>query len=201
MNALIYRRDLDSGRSSEGRDEIYLPHVREMSAALARANTAEAAQRKLSIKTLWRCAGRSGEPGKILYTGLSWNLLFDCLVAEAPQVKTSKSKWVPFIAGVDRHTDWVLDFGDDLAWQRGSMNYNSEEPLLLIPELKGEASGTKLGNYVKALQPEGRPGRCVHSHCPYTAHTLATALTDLVFAALPATDVCHFAPAPQRGQV
>ena len=48
-------------------EELFLEHVRKMCAALARANTAEAAGRKFAIKTIWRAAGRASEPGDLNY--------------------------------------------------------------------------------------------------------------------------------------
>lgn len=149
MNALIYRRKLYGNESMDSSaNEIYMPHVREISKAFARANTPEAAQRKLACKTLWRCSGRASEPGKIELTDFRWNELFDCAVAQAPQQKVSKTKQIPLIAGVDRHADWVLDFGDDLCLQRGAMIYDSDATSYLLPELSGDGSGTTIGKYV-----------------------------------------------------
>jgi hypothetical protein len=67
MNRIIIHRKMESGEAqTDGAATcIYLDCVREMSAAYARANTREAAERKLGIKTLWRCSGRPGEPGCI----------------------------------------------------------------------------------------------------------------------------------------
>ena len=41
-------------------NEIFLQQIKGISGALARAAHAEAASRKLAIKTAWRCAGRGG---------------------------------------------------------------------------------------------------------------------------------------------
>ena len=87
-----------------------------MCAALARANTPEAATRKLAIKTLWRCAGRASEPGQLNYEGMEWNALGDCLVVQAPQEKVSKVKYVPFLAGSNRHTCWMVDTEFKIRW-------------------------------------------------------------------------------------
>jgi hypothetical protein len=130
-----------------------------MSAALARANTPEAAQRKLAIKTLWRCAGRASEPGQLNYEGMEWNALGDCLVVQAPQEKVSKVKYVPFLAGSNRHTCWMVDYGDELVLQRGMQEYRSDEKMLLIPELKGDNVGTKIGNYIKVSNRRGAKGQ------------------------------------------
>ena len=165
MNSLIYRRKLFGGESlDDSANEICLPHVREISSSFARANTAEAASRKLACKTLWRCSGRAGEPGKITLSDMTWNLLFDCPIALAPQQKVGKNKFVPLIPGVDRHADWALDFGDDLCLQRGSYIYDSSAKAYLLPDLSGDHSGTKIGNYVKGLQPAGQPGSLTKYH-------------------------------------
>ena len=142
-----------------------------MCAALARANTPEAATRKLAIKTLWRCAGRASEPGQLNYEGMEWNALGDCLVVQAPQEKVSKVKYVPFLAGSNRHTCWMVDYGDELVLQRGMQEYRSDEKMLLIPELKGDNVGTKIGNYIKGLQPSGRKGAIKH-YAPFAVPSL-----------------------------
>ena len=81
--------------------------------------------RKLCIKTAWRCAGRGGESGTgfISYGGLKWNDMHGTTVVEASQSKSSKLKFVPFVAGADRHSDWLLDFADYryLVFLRGSV--------------------------------------------------------------------------------
>ena len=127
MNKLIYRRGLfGNEKMDHSANEIYLPHVRDMGAAFMKANTAEAARRWLSIISLWRCAGRAGEPAHLYFDGMSWSVLGDCVVVQAPSKKVGKLKYVPFIAGIHRHTDWTLAFADDLLLQRGAQHYSSE---------------------------------------------------------------------------
>ena len=149
-------------------NEIYLQHIKEISAAFARADTREAAERKLAVKTLWRCAGRASEPSKIMYVtesgsaGVKWNTLFDCPVVVAPQPKTAKVKNIPFIPGADRHSDWVLDFADELCLQRGEMEYRSAVAMPVLPFLSGDSSGTQIGNYLKGLQARHAHHRHAH---------------------------------------
>ena len=90
-----------------------------MSEAFAKANTEEAADRKLAVKTLWASSGRAAEPGHLSYGGLRWNRLHRIGTIESPQSKPSKLKHVAFVAGVDRHSDWLLDFGDHLVFKHG----------------------------------------------------------------------------------
>ena len=90
-----------------------------------------------------------------------WNALHATTTIESPQSKPSKLKYVPFVAGPDRHSDWLLDFGDHLTFDRGSTIYKKDEKTWLLPELSEGAqgsAGTKLSSYIKALQPTGRPG-------------------------------------------
>eukprot|EP00966_Prymnesium_polylepis_P325490 7381470-Prymnesium_polylepis.1 len=129
-----------------------------MSTALAKANHADAAARKLAIKTLWYSAGRASEPSFMALGGIQWNELHGCAVIESFQSKPNKLKFVSFVAGVDRHSDWLLDFADNLAFDHGRTVYNPEEKTFLLPELTGPNAGTKLSNYIKGLQPAGRPG-------------------------------------------
>ena len=147
-------------------NEIFLKQVKGMSAALSRAGHAEAAARKLAIKTAWRAAGRGGESSFISYGGLKWNDLYETTVVEAPQSKTSKLKLVPLVAGADRHSDWLIDFGDNLVLARGSILWKNPDDeskkCWLLPDMVGPgSSSTKLSNYIKALQPEGRAGSLV----------------------------------------
>ena len=60
--AQIFMRQLANDESlDQSANVVCYRHILEISAALARANTAEAAERKLAIKLLWREArGRRG---------------------------------------------------------------------------------------------------------------------------------------------
>ena len=89
---------------------------------------------------------------------MRWNTLHGTAVIESYQSKPNKLKYVPFMAGPDRHSDWVLLFGDHLVWDHGQTRYSTTEKNPLLPDLDGPSSGTKLSNYIKGLQPAGRPG-------------------------------------------
>ena len=127
MNKLIYRRGLfGNEKMDHSATEIYLPHIRDMGAAFMKADTAEAASRWLAVISLWRCAGRSAEPAQLHFGGMSWSVLCDCVCVQAPTKKVGKFKSVPLVAGIHRHTDWMLAFGDDLVLQHGLQQYNSD---------------------------------------------------------------------------
>jgi hypothetical protein len=150
-------------------EEIYLAHVRDLTEAYALAGStvplaAEAAERKLAIMTLWRAAGRGGEAALVAYTGMKWNRLHGCTCLECPQPKSSKLKNIPFPAGIDRHSDWLLCYGDHLCMLRGSTQWASDKKVFLMPDLvKEKADGTqsaagaseKIGTYLKAMQSVG----------------------------------------------
>lgn len=139
MRRRIFQRELYGSESlDKSNNEIYSCHVKEMARQLALHNTADAATRKLSLKSLWRCAGRAGEPGLLAYGGLKWDALFGCAVIEAPQSKSSKVKFVPFVPGRCRHTDWLIDFGDFLVLEHGKTMYTSDEKCWLISEIAGD---------------------------------------------------------------
>ena len=94
--AQIFMRQLANDESlDQSANVICYRHILEISAALARANTAEAAERKLAIKLLWREAGRGSEPGALSYGGLRWDYTFETPTIESPQSKPSKLKVVP----------------------------------------------------------------------------------------------------------
>ena len=174
MERLIVQRKILAGESlDQSAAELFLYHVKEMCAAFARADTAEAAARKLAIKTIWRAAGRAGEPGALAYGGLKWNMLFECAVIESPQSKPSKLKFVTFPAGVCRHSDFLLDFGDNLVFQaremqHANMVYAADETAWLLPSLQGGNPGTKLADYIKGLQPVEKGGLGRYGHVAVT---------------------------------
>ena len=118
MERLIVQTKIVQGESlDQSANEIFLVHVKALSRALAKADTAEAASRKLAIKTIWRAAGRASEPAALSYKTLVWHQFFNTPVIESPQSKPSKLKFVTFLAGSDAHSDWLLDFGDNLVFQ------------------------------------------------------------------------------------
>ena len=96
--------------------------------------------RKLALKSLWMLAGRSGEPGLLSFEGMRWNVLFGTVCIESPQVKPSKLKLGCMVAGVDRHSDWLLDVGDHLLFDRGMTQYDSDKKTWLLPEV-GQGAG------------------------------------------------------------
>lgn len=121
MGRLItQRKRLDGSPMDQSAEELFLCHVRAMSAGLACADTAEAATRKFAIKTIWRAAGRASEPADLNYNSLKWNALFQTAVIESIQSKVGKFKFVMFPAGQDRHADWLLGSALEVAaWRAG----------------------------------------------------------------------------------
>jgi hypothetical protein len=97
MNRLIFTRRLYDPKPQDNTEyEISLDQVKMLCAAYGRANTKEAAVRKLCLKSLWRAAGRAGEPQFLSYEGFRWNTTFDTPTTESPQSKPSKLKYVHF---------------------------------------------------------------------------------------------------------
>jgi len=90
-------------RMDQTPNELFAQHVVAIVEALSKVNTAEAAERKLAVITLWRMAGRAGEPAFLSFEGLQWNRLHGTPCMECPQSKPSKLKFVPFVAGADRY--------------------------------------------------------------------------------------------------
>eukprot|EP00966_Prymnesium_polylepis_P086324 1998542-Prymnesium_polylepis.1 len=55
---IMLRFEVNAGEKLDcSANELYLEHIQAISAALARANTKEAMDRKLPIKTLWAASG------------------------------------------------------------------------------------------------------------------------------------------------
>ena len=72
MKRMIAQRKSAKGESfDQSANELYLPHIRDLSAALARADHAEAAGRNLGTKTAWRATGDASEPSALTYNALS----------------------------------------------------------------------------------------------------------------------------------
>ena len=152
-NAIANEEKLD-----QSADEISYKDMLDISEALAKANTAEAAERKCIIKTCFRMAGRGSEPGTLGYGGLRWTKTFECATFEAPQPKSSKLKKAVLVAGANRHADVLLDFGDFFALQRGETHFDAEEKCFIFPKLGEKDSSTKVTNYLKGLLPAERGG-------------------------------------------
>ena len=153
MGRAVYQRCLHAGESQDhSAHPIYLPEVRLLCKAFAMANSPEAAMRKLALKTLQRTCGRASEVGFLSYEGLRWDTLVEAPVMECPQSKTSKSKFIPFISGADRHADWAIDFGDYLILDQGLSFYAAMDESWLIPEVQGTSCGTKLTSFIKGMQ-------------------------------------------------
>ena len=96
--------------------------------------------------TLWRSSGRASEPSDLSYNTLKWNLLFGTPTMKSPQSKPSKVKHVLFPAGIKRHADWMLAFGDNMVFKSrelSSMNmaFTADQPKLLLPKLDGDNAG------------------------------------------------------------
>ena len=72
-------------------EEIYLEHVKAICAAFAQADTAEAASRKLAVKTCWRAGGRVAEPSALNYNLMVWNVKFQCAAKAGATLPTLPS--------------------------------------------------------------------------------------------------------------
>ena len=139
--------------------QVFHVHVKALCLALGKANSAEAARRKFAIKTLWVLCGRGGEPALLAYESMRWNALLNCVSGEADQSKTSKSKYFCFIAGVDHLSDWAIDFGDALVWEKGARKFNADTKTWLFPDLyQAKSPTTTISEYMKAMQAPGLPG-------------------------------------------
>ena len=163
MGRLIHQRKVHESTSAEANadveHEVFHVHVKALCLALGKANSAEAARRKLAIKTLWVLCGRGGEPALLAYESMRWNALLDCVSGESDQSKTSKTKYFCFIAGVDHLSDWAIDFGDALVWEKGNRKFNADTKTWLLPDLyAAKSSTTTITDYMKAMQAPGLPG-------------------------------------------
>ena len=158
MTRIIIQRSMVTATPTDlSAPPLYLDDVKACSQAYSKANTQEAAQRKFAIKSGWRCCGRTNEPSFLNYDSLKHDKNIGAPVIESIQSKSSKVKLSIFVAGVDRHSCWLLDFGDALVFDHGKNVYNNGEPCWLHPDLQSGA-GSKLTAYVKAIQATGKQG-------------------------------------------
>jgi len=115
------------------------------------------AGRKFAIISLWAACGRSGELAYVHWDNLAWDASHECIVATIPQVKTSKSKKICFVAGADRGLCWILSLGDHWAASGWNAPEGDEgEPSWVFPDLHARRqAGTKVGSFV-ACARDGR---------------------------------------------
>lgn len=144
---------------------IYLCHVKSISSALSKVGSAEASIRKIIINTLYRSVGRSSEVAWLTWDGFEWDPYFQCAFVEVPQQKTSKFKFIPIAAGIDRHCDWFLDLGDFLVLQHNRSIYNPCGAAWIFPDLQTTSQpGKTIGNYIKGMLPKDRGGMERYRH-------------------------------------
>ena len=85
MTREIFQRQMLAGDVMDSSaNELYPEHVQAIIEALLRHSSIESIKRAFALMSLWRCAGRSSEPGYLHYHALSWNQLFQYPTIEAP---------------------------------------------------------------------------------------------------------------------
>ena len=67
-------------------------------------------------------------------------------------------KLTGIMPGADRHIDFYLAYADFLAVSNGMHKHIDGVAHWLIPELAGESAGSKVSEFVKALQTKGKTG-------------------------------------------
>ena len=167
------RADADGKKLDKSETPIYLPTMKKVNAALARAGTIDAATRRLGLQSAWHSGGRSSESACITWdNALQYDEEMQAVYVEIKQSKISKAKLIAFVAGADRHCDWFLALGDYMAMHPPSL-YDSEEPSWMIPELHVTSSpGTKLGDWLKALRPSSKGGAAGYAGKGYSVPLL-----------------------------
>lgn len=112
------RADAAGKKLDKSETPIYLPTMKMVNAALARAGTSEAATRRLGLQSAWHSGGRSSESACITWdTALQYDEEMQAVYVEIKQSKISKAKLIAFVAGADRHCDWFLALAKALSPQ------------------------------------------------------------------------------------
>ena len=155
---IFHRQIANEETLDQSASEISYAHMAKISAAFAKANTKESAERKVVCKVLWRMCGRGSEPGTLAWGGMRWSGTHSTPTIESPQPKGSKLKRTMFMAGKDRHSDVMIDFADYLVLQRGETIFFAEDKCFLFPFLGTSGGSVAISNWLKGLQPSDRPG-------------------------------------------
>ena len=138
---IFHRQIANDETLDQSASEISYAHMAKISAAFAKANTKESAERKVVCKTLSRMCGRGSEPGTLAWGGMRWSATHSTPTIESPQPKGSKLKRTMFMAGKDRHSDIIIGFADYLVLQRGETIFFAEEKCFLFPFLSSTKAG------------------------------------------------------------
>ena len=98
-----FQKIQDEGKSHESgaATPLYATHVTAM--ALAQADLNESPARKFAILAAFQAGARSSEVSFMTLGSCEWDPLFQCMFAEAPQLKTSKNKAAVLGCGANRH--------------------------------------------------------------------------------------------------
>ena len=131
---------------------VYLdPHIIEFLKMHSLRNSKDSALRKFSILTLWLVSGRAAETSHLTFDGMTWDAALQCAFMEVPQVKTSKTKQIAFVAGSHRHNCWFLAFADYLVMKCLALWEEDAAPWLFADLEASRSPGTVLSNYLKAF--------------------------------------------------
>ncbi len=137
----LERLEESGGAVEPGTYPIGLCNVMKMIEAYARHGSQDAVMRGFALLTLWLAAGRSGEVSCLSWTAMQWDDENQCVFTQWIQKKTSKTKFVVFMAGANRQLCWFLRVADHFAVSRGGPTYEEGKVDWTFPSLVGKHSG------------------------------------------------------------
>ena len=151
-----FQRHVEKGEKMDHSvSPIYQHHIIEVNMSYAIEGSVDSTRKKFSILATRQSSGRSSEISWVLLQSLKWDPCFKQVIAKLPQVKVSKAKLFPFVAGTNRHCCFFTCMGDLLTLNTKKFHVPpDQEPHWLFPWLKSlERPGTKIGRMLKACQP------------------------------------------------
>ena len=129
-----------------------------MSAAYARAGTAESATRRLNILFAWYIAGRSSESAWVVWSAASWSDFYGKLFVEVPQQKPAKPKYCALGPASDHQMCILVAFADYFGLVGIGIHDTSQAPWVLMDLRSSTQPNSKLGSQMKALLPHAKGG-------------------------------------------
>jgi len=131
----------------------------------ARYGDVQSAERKFTLCTLLRLAGRSAEPALITYEHLRIDFEHKCAYVISPQSKTHKAKIAMLMAGSNREACWLLSLADMLTSTPNRVPFDVNKAAWLDESMQTTTSpNAKVTDILQALLPLDKGGSVKFQH-------------------------------------
>ena len=127
--------------------------------SVSKYNPKESALRNFVTESGFYACGRCSEASFVQWSGLTWDLMLNTVVAAVPQMKVSKIKAIVFPPGRDRHTCWFHSLAVYVHYHPECTQAMSDDVDWLFPVLQSVGKpGQKISRYLKVCA-------CCHVFC------------------------------------